>query len=169
MERTAEPVVGNGQPSGESGERDVAPELSPAIAGLRSEMEALDRERAHYQAKLDLIAPTLKKYERAIAILEGSTPGPGRPAKVVKSPVRARPAGIGPERLERTKEAILGYAADHEEFRQVDIRTITGFTSSNTATAFENLRQEPYNLIRFARQEGINKWYRLTREALSEQ
>jgi hypothetical protein len=79
---------------------------------------------------------------------------------------------VGEERLDRIREIVLEYAADHEEFRQVDIRTQPGLegamvTSSVMTTAFNRLRQE--NVIRLARQEGNSKWFRLTREALNAQ
>jgi hypothetical protein len=60
----------------------------------------------------------------------------------------------------------LRFCADHDEFRQVDIRTMSGAptdSSSKMATAFERLRQD--NVIRFARKDGNNKFYRLTSES----
>jgi hypothetical protein len=71
--------------------------------------------------------------------------------------------------MAKIEEAIRAYAEDHEEFRQVDIRaTLTGALahSSKMAVAFEQLRQA--NVIRLARQEGIQKFFRLTRETLNE-
>ena len=65
---------------------------------------------------------------------------------------------------------MLEFAEDHEEFRQVDIRTLPGIDptvakSSMMALAFEALRQE--GVIRFARQDGNNKFFRLTRQAMN--
>ena len=63
----------------------------------------------------------------------------------------------------------MEFAADHEEFRQVDFRASglegANITSSISSTVFERLRQE--NVLRIARQDGNHKFYRLTREALN--
>jgi hypothetical protein len=64
------------------------------------------------------------------------------------------------------REIILRYAEDHDEFAQVDIRTLPDSPvthSGGIAHAFEALRQEGF--IRFARQDGLRKVYRLTRSA----
>lgn len=180
MESTDAPVLGNGQPPGEGAN---APELSPAVAGLRSEMEALQRERDHHQRAIDRISPDLRKYEKAIAILEGRTLGAGgrpvgRPPKdpnaptgrwANRTPVNTK--GIGDEKLERLRAAILQWAEAHEadEFRQVDIRSDTSLdlNSGTMAIGFEKLRQDGF--LRLARQSGNNKYFRLTRETLNEQ
>jgi hypothetical protein len=172
MERTAEPIAGNGQPSG----GDVDPiELSPAVAGLRSEMEALERERAQLQAALDRVTPELRKREKAIAILEGRPLGAGgRPQgppkeSSVTSALKSGTTGISEERLERLTQAILRWVDEHQadEFRQVDIRQTIDFNSGTTAIGFEKLRQA--GVIRLARASGNNKYFRLTREAQRKQ
>ena len=170
MEDPTPAITGNGQP----GEEVRLVEDPPAIAGLRSEMEALQRERDHYQAKIDRIAPSLKRYEKAITILEGGKLGAGgRPAKDSDAPSgpkskQKKTTGISEERLELLKEAITQWIEDHgaDEFRQVDIRgdTSLNLTSGLTAIGFERLRQEGF--LRFARQSGNNKYFRLTRETL---
>jgi hypothetical protein len=66
---------------------------------------------------------------------------------------------------ESIKSKTLEIAADKEEFRQIDVRTALGGAAGKSSTmslAFERMRQE--NIIRFARQEGIQKYFRLTRE-----
>jgi hypothetical protein len=169
MEDTTPAITGNGHPPGEE---VTLPDATPAVAGLRRDMEALQRERDHYQAKIDRIMPTLKRYEKAITILEGEQLGPGGRPPTKKEPGRwagKRPDGsksIGDERLEQLKAAILQWSEDHEadEFRQVDIRSVVDFNSSTTAVGFEKLRQEGF--LRFARQSGNNKYFRLTRETL---
>ena len=133
-------------------------------------VEVLRQRIAQRQARVDElhaelaeINPELKRYERALALLTGEslTPGPKKGAKRREAASR-----VGEERLGPIREAVFEYARDHEEFRQVDIRTHMGggVTSAVMAPAFEQLRQE--GMIRLARQEGISKWFRLTREAM---
>ena len=111
--------------------------------------------------------PQLKRDERALALLMGEdTTGPGRPKKKAAA---STPRGtvLGEDRLAAIEAAIIRYAADHgDEFRQVDIRTMPDAPSQSSgamAVAFEKLRER--GVIRFARQEGNAKVFRLTREA----
>jgi hypothetical protein len=137
------------------------------IAGLRKRIAARKVRADELKAELDTIAPELRRYERALSLLTGDAERPtGKVGKA--SPVRPVRSRLGEERLEKVRGAVLGYARDHEEFRQVDIRNVLGnrFSSSIMTSAFEQLRQE--NVIRFARQEGISKFYRLTRESVRE-
>jgi hypothetical protein len=133
-------------------------------------VEVLRQRIAQRQARVDElhaelaeINPELKRYEKALALLtgEGSTPGPKKGGKKREAASR-----VGEERLAPIRAAVLEYARDHEEFRQVDIRThMEGrVTSAVMAPAFEQLRQE--GMIRLARQDGLSKWFRLTREAM---
>jgi hypothetical protein len=151
-------VTSNGRPAEEAA-LPVASE-SPAIAGLRSEMAVLVKRREELLAAINAITPELKRYEKALAFLTGEIAAPKKKAAVQKRDHTR----VSDDRVELIRRAILLYARDHEEFRQVDLRTATGFTSSVMATSFEKLRQT--NVIRFARQDGNNKWYRLTREAV---
>jgi hypothetical protein len=123
------------------------------------------------QAELDALKPELRRYERVLAQLsddpaeQAAKPGPKGKAKGTQSKAGvAEGKGIGDERVAGIRDAILVYAEDHDEFRQVDIRTATGESNSGIMTlAFERLRQD--GVIRFARQDGNNKWFRLTRQA----
>ncbi|HEY1437400.1 MAG TPA: hypothetical protein VGG82_07845 [Casimicrobiaceae bacterium] len=103
----------------------------------------------------------LARYERALALLEGE---PSAPANGSSAPAparkRAKPSKLGEERMAKVEAAIHEFAKDHDEFRQVDIRTVIDVTSGTTAMAFEQLRQA--GTIRLARKDGNNKWYRLT-------
>jgi hypothetical protein len=68
-------------------------------------------------------------------------------------------------------EAIQQFCRDHDvdEFRQVDVRGISHPSvakSSTQANAFNQLRTAGY--LRLARQEGNNKYFRLTRKPLDE-
>ena len=118
----------------------------------------------------------LARYKRALALLEGNGEAPRSVAGQIEQPRRGRPTGsksrktpsrVGPERMAIIEEAIRNYAADHEEFRQVDIRMNSQIDKSSVmALAFETLRQQ--GVIRFARREGSAKFYRLTESARRE-
>jgi hypothetical protein len=63
------------------------------------------------------------------------------------------------------KAKTLEIAGHMEEFRQIDVRSAMGGSAGKSSTmslAFERMRQE--NIIRFARQEGIQKYFRLWRD-----
>ena len=102
------------------------------------------------------IEPELKRYERALALLTGEAPQLGRKKRDPNAArVRTLPSGISEERMGDIREAILRYCQDHDEFRQVDIRSTLKGTlakSSIMANAFERMRQDGF--IRMARQEG---------------
>jgi hypothetical protein len=143
----------------------------PVVIDLRKRIDQVKQEQQSLRERLAEVNDVVSRYERAVRALTGEkapTPTPRTPGKRV----REHPSGVGEERLDRIREIVLEYAADHEEFRQVDIRTQPGLegamvTSSVMTTAFNRLRQE--NVIRLARQEGNSKWFRLTREALNAQ
>jgi hypothetical protein len=148
--------------------------LDDVIAGLRSVVETHAAKRAALKAELDKAELEYKRASRALRLLTGESAPMGRPKKPasIDQPRKKRsvPAGFSPERVEKIRQAILEYARDHEEFRQVDIRTMPGIDPSVTkssymALGFEALRQQ--GMIRLARAEGINKWFRLTREAMN--
>ena len=138
------------------------------VAALREQIAQRKQAAVELQAQLDAITPELRRYERALAVLTSdppATPRRGRPRRDPDKPVRSTPSRVGPERLAMIEEAIREFAADHDEFRQVDIRGIRpDINSGMAATGFEALRQQ--GVIRIARQDGNSKWYRLTREAL---
>ena len=135
-------------------------ELELSFAKIKSEH---DRAMAEVKAER-------KAFEQAIHRLRGEPlikhpgRGPGRPRKQVTR--EGRPTGVSDEIVDEIRDAILRFCADHDEFRQVDIRTMPGSptdSSSKMATAFERLRQD--GVIRFARKDGNNKFYRLTSES----
>jgi DNA-binding transcriptional ArsR family regulator len=131
------------------------------MIALRETLDDIDMRLDQYKA---LVAER-KKYARALAVLEGpAREGSGRLQRGSK-PRGRPPSNVGPERLAEYEQAIREFAAEQEEFRQVDIRAVTGATSNVMTRAFEQLRQT--NVIRVARQEGNSKYYRLTRAALN--
>lgn len=142
------------------------------LVRLLKEQIAVRQQRvAELRARLGEVEPELKRYQRVLAQLTGTSPSPGRrpgpkPRNPSAAPARDQPARVGDERLATIKQTIIDYARDHDEFRQVDIRTVSGISSSIMAVAFEALRQD--NVIRLARSEGNNKWFRLTRETARE-
>jgi hypothetical protein len=151
-------------------------------------IELLQAQVASRQVRIDELEIELhalqsesRRYAKALAYLTGETagakPGPKPKAKTGagRPPGSGRPASkhgkISDRLLDDIKAAVLAYASDHDEFRQVDIRNYPGLDagaskSSTMAIAFEALRQD--SVIRMARVEGNNKFFRLTREALSE-
>jgi hypothetical protein len=139
-------------------------------AELRGKIAEIDGQLAGMQKLVE----RKRRYEGLLTRLTGTytKPGPRGPRPPGGERVRAVPANIGAERVAEIKQMILDYAADHEEFRQVDVRTLPTpsgwrFTSSISANAFEQLRQE--NFLRIGRVNGNQKFYRLTREALAAQ
>jgi hypothetical protein len=144
------------------------PPDDPIIEGLRSRIEVKETDVRRLKASLTKLEMDLKQDQKALAILRGEKLGAGgRPPASANKPARVRekPSGVSEERLELVRGAIT--QLDTDEFRQVDVRGIMDITSSATAMAFETLRQR--GVIRFARQDGNNKWYRLTREELARQ
>ena len=123
-----------------------------AIRALRAEIALRKNEIARFEAALALLVPPEPN---------GDQPKRGRPKGSTNKP---KPKGIGTEKLEIIEKAIRAFAEDHDEFRQVDIRMNSSIDKSSTmALAFEQLRQQ--GMIRFARREGIQKFYRLTESA----
>ena len=146
------------------------------ISSIEAQASALRARRDQLRTELGEIEPHLARYEKSIKALRGEPltgikgqgkPRAGRPSAGGEDDrVRPKASRLSPERLESIRDAVLAYAEDHEEFRQVDIRgTLEGkeANSSVMALAFETLRQE--NTIRFARQEGNAKWFRMTNAA----
>lgn len=133
----------------------------PILADLRERIKLLREQERGLQAQLSEVGSVIKRYERAIKVLQDEPKAQATP----KKRIRTDNTRIGPERLDRIREAVLQYGQAHEEFRQVDIRALVDINSSASAVAFEQLRQE--NVIRFARKDGNSKWYRLTREVLN--
>jgi hypothetical protein len=123
-----------------------------AIKALRSEI----RERR----------AELARYEQALALLEGAKPENGNTTAPKKPKKRPIPSKLGDERVKQIEAAIDQATVANDEFRQIDIRTMTGMSSSQMALGFEQLRQA--GRIRFARKDGNNKWFRRTQTALVE-
>jgi hypothetical protein len=144
------------------------PEAEPIITQLRTLVETRQTALAEHDRLRAQIVNELRTYEKALQALQGEPRKAGRP----KSPSRSAPAKLSEERISEIEAVVREYAIDHEEFRQVDLRSAYGklpsggtLTSGISAIAFEELRQR--NVIRVARQDGNSKFYRLTREALN--
>jgi phytoene dehydrogenase-like protein len=136
---------------------------------------AIRKQLASYTARIDELRTELatltvaaKRYERALALLTGEPPAQRTQAKA--SGTTPKKMTVNPERTAEIERLIRDYAQEHDEFRQVDIRSLatgTNAKSSVMSIVFENLRQT--GVIRLARQDGNHKFFRLTREALREQ
>jgi hypothetical protein len=144
------------------------PEAEAIIAQLRELVVTRQTALAEHDRLRSQIVNELRTYEKALQALQGEPRKAGRP----KGQSRTAPSKLSDERLAEIERIVREFAADHEEFRQVDIRSAYGtlpsggtMTSGMSAIAFEALRQR--NVIRVARQDGNSKFYRLTREALN--
>jgi hypothetical protein len=173
---TPDPLAGTSpSPNGhvdEPFEAKLLADLDGAIREKRDRMLALEADRAAIDERLAEQRAALKRYEDTRKRLVGEplrvNRGPGRPKKTT-SPSAARSKPVSAERLEQVRQCILRFAEDHDEFAQVDIRSMPDAPvthSGNIAHAFEALRQDGF--IRFARQDGLKKLYRLTRSAVAE-
>jgi DNA-binding transcriptional ArsR family regulator len=137
---------------------------------LEEEIAQLLRRERQLELELAEVKSDRRTFEQSLMRLRGEPlvkhPGKGRPKSLL---VRPNPSKVGPEPLAEIEQVIRDFAADHDEFRQVDIRSrMTGgfANSSKMSSAFEQLRQE--GVIRFARRDGIQKFYRLTATSLRE-
>ena len=143
---------------------------------LQEELERLQPRLAHKRGELADLELEVRRVERAVKVLKGEPLGNpskppvtgdevGRPAGGVRN--KRGTKGISEEKVQLVQNLIMQIAQDLDEFRQVDVRSHTDkLNSSSTAVAFEILRQR--GIIRFARQQGLNKWYRLTRAIANE-
>jgi len=140
------------------------------IAQLREQHRAQFLALEEHDAKRADLVAQLRSYEKALDALTGerSKGKSGRPPKQQGAGIRG--TVIGPDRMGAIETAIRDFAAEHDEFRQVDIRGMVEGSLANSSTmaaAFENLRRE--GVIRLARKEGTAKFFRLTNTALRQQ
>lgn len=149
------------------------PEDDEVVTALRKQIAARKVRVDELYAQLATLEPGLKRCERALALLTDQPAPMGRPPKYrqegdAPTPQRRKSAGVSPEVLEKVAQAIREVAQDHDEFRQLDIRTTATdpqlHRSGTIALAFEHLRQS--GMIRLARRSGNNKFYRLTTREL---
>jgi hypothetical protein len=139
---------------------------------LEAEVERGRARQTELRDELNEVNAELKAFEQALARLRGEPlRQPGQPDASGQAAPRVRGVGtrISTERLEEVKAAVLRFASEHDEFRQIDIRTMPGSpvpSSGGAASAFEILRQA--GVIRLARRSGNQKFFRLTTEARRE-
>jgi hypothetical protein len=143
----------------------------PVVAQMQKRIKALRARYDELSVGLAEITPELKRYERALMLVLDEVPPKGPIPAPKPTGKRKYPRYVGEDKLGEIEDAIRAYAADHDEFRQVDIRTVMDneaqFGSNTMTIAFEQLRQR--GVIRFARKDGNSKCFRLTAEALREQ
>ena len=157
-------------------EAKLLADLEGAITEKREAVTALEVERAAAVGRIDAQLATqraaLKRYEDTRKRLVGEplrvNRKPGRPRN--EDRVRVVPSKVSPEKMSDIEAFVRAWAEDHEEFRQIDIRSAPGSPvtdSGKSSAAFEQMRQA--NVLRLARVDGNNKFYRLTRSAVAEQ
>jgi DNA-binding transcriptional ArsR family regulator len=143
-----------------------------AVAAIRKEIASRRVRYDELRAELDELTPELRRYEKALALLTGETayvkPGPkGGPKLKPEGKIKGKQNtdwNVSDERMEIILNTIRAWADDHDEFRQTDIRIAVGYDGNTISKAFERLRQA--GMIRLARQQGTNKYFRLTRAAM---
>jgi hypothetical protein len=148
--------------------------MDDVISNLRTAVVALEKQRDELQEQLTEADAEFKRAERALKVLLGERLGAGgRPKNGESKRIREVPSGLSEERIGELKAAIIRFVKeqDVEEFRQVDIRSQPGVSaavarSNVMANGFRILREDGF--LRLARQDGNNKWFRLTREALTQ-
>jgi hypothetical protein len=132
---------------------------------LEAEIARIDEERDELSVRLATLNEEAKTFKQSLQRLRGEPlikhSGGRRPG----SKTSGKPGKSVPEdRLATIRAAVLDWARDQDEFRQVDIRGTTGIDSGSMASAFELLRQD--GMIRLARKEGLSKVFRLTADGV---
>jgi hypothetical protein len=142
---------------------DIIKELEGVISALVAEKEEL-------KGQMGAIDAAIKRYGRAISALElpqalapkAPKERSGQKREASKDSMRRS------ARWDDLQTAVIAYAREHDEFRQVDLRNDLEdlkLTSGHSSIAFDILRDD--NILRVSRIDGNSKFYRLTQEALS--
>jgi hypothetical protein len=142
-------------------------ELAEFLPKLKGSIERLQDRRAVLAEQLAAIEGEIRRRERAFNVLADEAPTRGRPKRAKSQPAKDPREGgtrLSADRLQAIEDIVHELAAQKEEFRQRDVRERIDATSSVMSGAFEVLRQR--GVIRLARVDGNNKWFRLTRDAL---
>jgi DNA-binding transcriptional ArsR family regulator len=138
----------------------VVPNATDAVlaASLRDIVEGKSREMVELSDRLDVLRGELSRYSRALALLTGEPAATRGPHKQSKATGTTR-TGVSEERLAAITDIVRRLGANDREFRQIDVRQHTSLGSGVVAAAFARLRDR--RVIRFSRQDGNSKWYRL--------
>lgn len=151
----------------------MADKVDRIIAELEVEIEAIRPTLEERRAEVAALEQEIRRMERALKVLKGEPLGNPQGSAGTRGPYKTRTnvpkvdksgkrRNVSEEKVQQTQAIIMRLATETDEFRQVDVRSLTPTLNSSTAAlAFEVLRQR--GVIRLARQEGLNKWYRLTR------
>ena len=147
----------------------IATQIEAEISRCEQRRDQVNQQRAALNTEIAEIDNEIKSFRQAAQRLRGEPLIKQSPPGSKRGPYKQREGGtkLGQEAVDRIRDAVLLFARDHDEFRQIDIRNMPHAPttkSSVTATGFEKLRQE--GLIRLARKDGNNKFYRLTTEGL---
>lgn len=142
----------------------IAVEIEVEIERCEQRRAEREHRRAEIASQIAEIDNEIKAFRQAAQRLRGE-PLISKPAtkRGPRGPYKSERSANG-ELTARIRSAVMLFARDHDEFRQIDIRSMPGaeLKSSQTAIAFEQLRQD--GVLRLARKEGNNKYYRLTSE-----
>ena len=156
------------------------PAMAIATETIRQAVDELAKQRDTLTEQLAIVKYELGNYQKALALIEAPPPPPpgstpsrrGRPPKSSSSGGANRNGTrISGDRLAEVEAAIREYAAEHggdPEFRQIDIREMVGagMTSGVSSLAFAELRER--EVIRLARKDGNNLYFRMAHGAASE-
>ena len=151
------------------------PAMAIATETIRQAVDELAKQRDTLTEQLAIVKYELGNYQKALALLEAPPPPPpgltprkrGRPSS---SGAERNGTRISGERLAEVEAAIREYAdvnGGDPEFRQIDIRErLGGLTSGMSSLAFAELRER--EVIRIARKDGNNLYFRMAHAAASE-
>ena len=145
------------------------------VEEIRAQADVLEARRAELQSQLDEITPQLQRYQKAIKAILGEPlrhqsvdPETGEPVERKKPGPKpgshrggTTHAGVSEGQLAMVERVFRELATQRDDVRQVDVRTVTGLRSGSMALAFKELRNR--GVIRLARVDGNNKYFRLTR------
>jgi hypothetical protein len=152
------------------------PAMALVTETLQRAVDELAKQRDTLTEQLATVKHELGNYQKALALIEapppGSTPRRGR-SSLKSSSGGANRSGtrISGDRLAEVETAIREYATEHggdPEFRQIDIREVmgAGISSGISSIAFAELRER--EVIRIARKDGNNLYFRMAHAAATE-
>ena len=146
-----------------------SPPMTQVVDVLRDAVAAHAARADQLTEELGAVKRELSNYRKALELIDG-THGAQRAKPGPKPKSQQTGTKIGPERLATIERAVRAYVDEHGdvEFRQLDIREYMDntITSGVSSFAFKELRDA--NVLRVARKDGNNQYYRLTRQALAE-
>jgi ribosomal protein S25 len=142
-------------------------ELAEEATTMRRMLEAEQRLRAQVEVVLDTISTREKRLQRALAALEGTAAGPGRP-KAQKAQAAAAKHGsswsIGEDKIERAHAALVELG----EARTSQIAKKAGISTETARRAVRALRERERARI-VKHDKNLGDYYALMPDAAEEQ